>query len=96
MKTLLLSSLLLCSQAFAAGEGYTNFIRQTQQDTGVVWNMPITAKGQAASLGVMEGKGSVFQLWTIETASAKDYLLDQKLVGAYLPVASISVKTLDP
>lgn len=96
MKTLLLSSLLLCSQAFAAGEGYTNFIRQTQQDTGVVWNMPVVSKGQAASLGVLEGKGSLFQLWTIETATAKDYLLDQKLVGAYLPVASISAKTLDP
>ena len=96
MKTLFLASLLLCSQAFGAGEGYTNFIRQTQQDTGVVWNMPIVAKGQAASLGLLEGKGSLFELWTIETATNKDYLLDQKLVGAYLPVASISVKTLDP
>ena len=45
MKTLLLSSLLLCSQAFAVGEGYTNFIRQTQQETGVVWNMPVAPKG---------------------------------------------------
>ncbi|MCW1926157.1 hypothetical protein OKA05_26605 [Luteolibacter arcticus] len=96
MKALLLSSLVLCSQAFAAGEGYTNFIRQTQQETGVAWNMPVVSKGQAASSGVLEGKGSLFQLWTIEQANAKDYLLDQKLVGAYLPAASITVKTLDP
>jgi len=96
MKTLLLSSLLLCSQAFAAGEGYTNFIRQTQQETGVVWNMPVISKGQSASSGILEGKGSLFQLWTIETATAKDYLLDQKLVGAYLPAATVTVKTVDP
>jgi hypothetical protein len=96
MKKLLLTSILLCSQAFAAGEGYTNFIRQTQQETGVVWNMPVVSKGQAASSGVLDGKGALFQLWTIESATAKDHLLDQKLVGAYLPVASITVKTLDP
>jgi hypothetical protein len=96
MKALLLSSLLLASQAFAVGEGYTNFIRQTQQDTGVVWNMPIVSKGSSPSSGVLEGKGSLFQLWTIESVTAKDYLLDQKLVGAYLPSASISLKTLDP
>lgn len=96
MKTLLLSSLLLCSQAFAAGEGYTNFIRQTQQETGVVWNMPVVSKGQGASLGTLDSKGALFQLWTVETATAKDYLLDQKLVGAYLPAATVTVKTLDP
>ena len=96
MKTLLLSSLLLCSQAFAAGEGYTNFIRQTQQETGVVWNMPVVPTGQSPSTGVLDSKGALFQLWTIETATAKDYLLDQKLVGAYLPAATITVKTLDP
>ncbi|MEK7953782.1 hypothetical protein [Luteolibacter soli] len=96
MKTLLLSSLLLCSQAFAVGEGYTNFIRQTQQETGVVWNMPVVPQGQASSTGTLESKGALFQLWTIETATAKEYMLDQKLVGAYLPAATVTVKTLDP
>jgi hypothetical protein len=92
----LLFGLLLSSHAFAAEEPYVNFIRQTQQETGVVWSMPVSSHGTAASPLVLEGKGSVFQLWTIEQAATKDYLLDQKLVGAYLPVASIAVTTLDP
>jgi hypothetical protein len=91
----LLCVLLLNSPAFAAGEGFVNFIRQTQQETGVVWSMPVDSKGSAASPLVLEGKGSAFQLWTVDQATAQDYLLDQKLVGAYLPVASVAVTTLD-
>jgi hypothetical protein len=96
MKTHLLLGLLLCSPAFAAGEGYVNFIRQIQQDTGVVWSMPVNPKGESASPLTLESKGALFQLWTIEQAAAKDYLLDQKLVGAYLPAASIRITTQDP
>ncbi|MCW1884253.1 hypothetical protein OKA04_05885 [Luteolibacter flavescens] len=96
MKATLFSALLLCAQAFGAGEGYTNFISQIQQDTGVVWNMPVVPQGNSPSALVLEGKGSLFQLWTIQQASATDYLLDQKLVGAYMPAATISIKTADP
>jgi hypothetical protein len=35
-------------------------------------------------------------LWTIEQTAAKEYLLDQKMVNAYLPTADIKVTTLDP
>jgi hypothetical protein len=92
----LLFGLLLSSAAFAADEPFVNFIRQTQQETGVVWAMPVESHGNAASPLVLEGKGSAFQLWTVEQATAKEYLLDQKLVGSYLPVASVVVTTLDP
>jgi len=98
MKPFLLLGALLCSHVHAAveGEGYQNFVRQTQQTTGVVWSMPVAPNGAAASQGMMETGGSLFQLWTIETLTAKEYLLDQKLVGAYLPTASVKVTTLDP
>src|SRR5690606_16529057 len=76
--------------------GYVNFIRQTQQDTGVVWSMPVVPKGESASPLTLESKGALFQLWTIEQSAAKDYLLDQKLVGAYLPSASLRITTGDP
>lgn len=88
--------LLLSSAAFAADEPFVNFIRQTQQDTGVVWAMPVASHGDAASPLVLEGKGSAFQLWTVEQATANEYLLDQQLVGAYLPTASVKVTTADP
>ena len=38
----------------------------------------------------------LFQLWTINQTTIKDYLLDQKLVGAYLPKADVKITTLDP
>lgn len=91
-------SILLLStlHASAGPEGYVNFIRQNQQADGVVWDMPVESKGSAASALMLQRGGALFQLWTVEQSTAKDYLLDQKLVGAYLPVADIRITTLDP
>lgn len=97
MKSHLLLGVLLCSPVvYAEGEGYSNFLRQTQQSTGVVWSVPVGSTGAAASPGLLEEEGALFQLWTIEQATAKEYLLDQKLVGTYLPQASVTVTTGDP
>jgi len=96
MKSYLLLGAFLCSHAHAAGEGFANFVRQTQQGTGVVWSMPVTPTGSSASQLLLEEGGSLFQLWTIEQATAKEYLLDQKLVGAYLPKADVVITTVDP
>ncbi len=73
-----------------------NFVRQTQQGTGVVYSVNVSPTGNAASQGLLETGGALFQLWTIESATAKEYLLDQKLVGAYMPSAAITIKTQDP
>ena len=97
MKSHLLLGALLCSPVVhAEGEGYSNFLRQTQQSTGVVWSVPVDPTGEAASPGLLEEDGALFQLWTIEQTTAKEYLLDQKLVGTYLPRASVTVTTGDP
>jgi hypothetical protein len=80
----------------AAGEDFVNFVRQHQKTTGVVWSMPVQAEGEAPSQLPLEEGGALFQLWTIDQSNARDFLLDQKLVGAYLPSASITIKTLDP
>lgn len=96
MKTYLLLGALLCSRLLAAGEGYVNFIRQTQQSTGVVYAVNVNPSGNAASQGLLETGGALFQLWTVDQSNTKDYLLDQKLVGAYLPSATIKITTLDP
>jgi len=94
---LLCSSLLACALHSAAwGGNYVNFIRQQQQATGVVWDMPVSATGSASAALAMENNGALFQLWSVDQTTARDYLLDQKLVGAYLPAADIKVTTLDP
>ena len=90
--------LMLAGAMHASGQttGYVNLLRQQQQGTGVVWDMPVAATGSSLSALALENGGSLFQLWTIKSGTATDYLLDQKLVGAYLPTADIVVTTLDP
>jgi hypothetical protein len=96
MKYLTLLLAVSSVSASAATLRYENFIRQTQQQTGVVWDMPVAPNGTAFSALAIEGNGSLFQLWTVEQTAAKDYLLDQKLVGAYVPKADVKITTLDP
>ncbi len=78
-----------------AADIYTNLIRQEQQGGTVVWQMPVAPAGTApAALVVPEG-GSLFQLWTLNQTTNQDYLLDQKLVGAYLPKGAVTIRTQD-
>jgi hypothetical protein len=96
MKTLIPFMLIGVIQAAPTKDAYISFIRQIQQNSGVVWDMPVAPNGDSQSALTIEGKGSLFQLWTINQTAAKDYLLDQKLLGAYLPTADIRITTLDP
>ncbi len=96
MKPFALLLALSSLNASAQTSGYVNFIRQNQQGTSVVWDMPVAAAGTAPSALAHESSGSLFQLWTVAQTTAKDHLLDQKLVGAYLPKADIKITTLDP
>lgn len=96
MKALSLFLVISATTASAQKSPYVNFVRQTQQGTGVMWDMPVAAVGAAPSALALEAGGSLFQLWTIEKSIPQDYLLDQKLVGAYLPKADVVITTLDP
>jgi hypothetical protein len=97
MKFLALFLTLAVIQARAQTVNYKNIVRQTQQGSGVVWDMQnVPANGAAQSALLHEKGGSLFQLWTINQSTAKDYLLDQKLVGVYLPKADIKITTSDP
>lgn len=97
MKLLGLFLALTSASALADGaSSFASFIRQTQQGSGVVWDMPVATTGSASSSLLLENRGALFQLWTINQNTGTDYLLDQKLVGAYLPVADVKITTLDP
>lgn len=97
MKLLSLFLAISSLQGFAQSTNYKNFVRQTQQASGVVWDMQnVAATGSAPSVLLLESGGSLFQLWTINQTTGKDHLLDQKLVGAYLPKADVKITTLDP
>jgi hypothetical protein len=93
MKTLLPWMVLGAMQAAAQDGGYVNFLRKHQQASGVIWDMPAAAAGSTPAI---DKGNSLFQLWSVEQGTAKDHLLDQKLLGAYIPVAEITITTLDP
>ena len=97
MKLLSLLLALSSLHGLAQSTNFSNFVRQTQQGSGVVWDMQnVAATGSAPSVLLLESGGSLFQLWTINKTTGKDHLLDQKLVGAYLPKADVKITTLDP
>lgn len=97
MKFLALLLSISTGHAIAQATNYRNFVRQTQQTSGVVWDMQdVAPNGAAPSALALENQGALFQLWTIHKSTAIDYLLDQKLVGAYLPKADVKIITLDP
>ncbi len=101
MKKLISALLMAAVVPAVANSNYYNFVRQNQlpgngQSATVIWDMPVVPVGMGISPLSLDSAGSMFQLWTIESASARSFLLDQKLVSTYLPIASITVTTLDP
>lgn len=97
MKLLSILLALTSVNSFAQTTTYKNIVRQTQQGTGVVWDMQdVATNGSAPSALLLENGGSLFQLWCINQTAVKDHLLDQKLVGAYLPKADVKITTRDP
>jgi len=91
--TILLLLTLGCAQA---SPDFLNLLRQKQQDSGLVWDVPVEPLGKSPSALKLEPGGALFQLWTIHKQSGRDFLLDQKLVGAFLPQATVTVRTGDP
>lgn len=80
----------------ATGQTRSNFIRQVHQATGVQWDVPVGDAGaRQAVLPVLPG-GSRFELWTVESPSARHFLLDVKFVDVNLPKSNIRIVTEDP
>ncbi|MFT3992584.1 MAG: hypothetical protein QM680_14405 [Luteolibacter sp.] len=75
---------------------YTNFIRQVQYPSNVVWDMDVEASGAKQSALVVEDGGAQFQLHAVNSATLAAYVLDAKYVGAYVPIAQISIRSEDP
>ena len=81
------------SQEVALASDPVPFLRQLQRETGIVWDRPLTP-GIPLELD-RDPLGSLYQLWSIESSGARSHLLDQRMIGAYLPGAEIRVITLD-
>jgi hypothetical protein len=75
---------------------FTNFIRQKQQPDNIIWDMPVAAVGEQLSALAINPGGAKFELWTVNSMTAAQYLLETRYVGAYIPVAEVVVRSEDP
>jgi len=78
---------------------YTNFIRQVQQPSGVIYDMSVTSvspTGGSLSALAIEPGGARYELWTVaNTTPVTNYLLDTKYVSTYTPSATVAIRTGD-
>ena len=75
---------------------FTNFIRQVQAPSGVVWDASVAAAGQQLSALAIDQNGARFELWTVRASPLTSYLLDSRYVGSYVPVATVAIRSEDP
>jgi hypothetical protein len=78
---------------------YTNFIRQFQTPSNVVWDASASVESegsQPSDLAINPG-GARFELWTVVNKTPPvSYLLDTAYVGTYVPVATVAIRSEDP
>jgi hypothetical protein len=76
---------------------YTNFIRQNQLPSGVEWDMTsLAATGQSQSALAINPGGARFELFSINTLTAVEYLLDSRYVASYVPIGGLVIRSEDP
>ena len=75
---------------------YTNFIRQVQFPTGVVWDATVAASGTQLSQLAIDPGGARFELWALKSTPLTNYLLDSVYVGTYIPVSTVAISSEDP
>jgi len=101
MKTFVLRIAVVISaiQAVSAdAPTYTNFIRQYQTPSNVVWDCSdaVAASGTQLSTLAINPGGARFDLWTIKSSPLTEYLLNTSYVGAYVPMAEVHIRSEDP
>jgi hypothetical protein len=78
---------------------YTNYLRQFQTPSNVVWDASATVASfgsQPSDLAINPG-GARFELWTVaNTTPPVSYLLSTAYVGTYVPVATVAIRSEDP
>lgn len=93
--TILALGLLASPQAWSQAANFTNFIRQVQYPTGLVWDMSVAQAGEALSALPIDPGGARFELWTVYNVGPTSYLLSSSYVGTYIPVATLGITSGD-
>lgn len=94
----LFSSVLLALPVLAQDPVYTNYLRQYQTPSNVVWDCSdaVASSGSQLSALAINPGGARFDLWTIKASPLTEYLLSTCYVGTYVPIASVTIRSEDP
>lgn len=98
-KLLLILSLVSVSAVVAYGQAgavYTNFVRQVQMPSNVIWDSTVVQAGEQFSALAINPGGARFELWTVKAEPLTAYLLDTRYVGTWVPQADVIIRTDDP
>jgi len=101
MKTLLCLipvAMLAIPRVAAQTATYTNYIRQYQTPSNVIWDCSeaVASSGTQASALAINPGGARFDLWTIKNSPYTEYLLNTCYVGTYVPLATVVIRSEDP
>ena len=80
----------------SGAQGFTNFVRQIQVNSGVEWDVSVERTGEQLSPLAINPGGARFELWTVNGSTLEDYFLDEQYVGAYVPQSTLVVQSEDP
>jgi len=95
----LISAVLFAFPLFAEDTPvYTNYLRQYQTPSNVVWDCSdaVASSGSQLSALAINPGGARFDLWTIKASPLTEYLLSTCYVGTYVPIASVTIRSEDP
>lgn len=80
----------------AQASDWVNYIRQIQMPDGETIDIVVNSSGQSLSLLSIVPGGAKFELWTVNTTTLQNYLLDSTIVSAFLPQATVAIRSEDP
>lgn len=81
---------------FSEGQVFTNLIRQVQINSNAEWDVPVAKVGQQQSPLPINPGGARFELWTLKSSTAEEFLIDQRYVGSYVPQGTVTIESEDP
>lgn len=99
MKIAIITLLLFCACVpvrEASSNDYVFFIRQIQMPDNLEWDVSVAQTGQVQSPLEINPNGARFELWTIQNAPLRSYLLDSTYVNSYIPVSTVRIISEDP
>lgn len=96
--SLLSSFSAVAASLVLADDDWSVSLVQRQLQTGREHKTSVAAKGQGLSVAPVPEGGAEFLLWAIRQTDTglEETLIDNEMVGAYLPTGDISIETPDP